>query len=117
MWNKNSSSLTESLRGLNETSNVKILGKCPVKQPRLFPPPVLLFLQHHHCSCISQSQRKGQLKRKSFHFGSPDLEEINAYRAMNLGLRATQIKLASSFIAAKGILSTSKWIVKLNEGD
>lgn len=36
---------------------------------------------------------------------------------MNLGLRATQIKLASSFIAVKGILSTSKWIVKLNEGD
>lgn len=36
---------------------------------------------------------------------------------MNLGLRVMQIKLASGFIAEKGILSASKWIVIVNEDD
>lgn len=33
---------------------------------------------------------------------------MNAYRVMDLGLRVMQIKLASGFIAEKGILSASK---------
>lgn len=51
---------------------------------------------------------------KSFHFASPDLWEINAYKTINLGLRLMQIQLTSSFMAEKELLhfkveGQSKW--------